>query len=219
MPIRILLVDDHAVVREGFRALLEKQQDMLVVGEANEGEAAYRFCIASVPDVVIIDLAMPGLSGIAAIQRLRQRFPSLAILVFSMHQDSAFATQAFRAGANGFVTKSSSPDVLLRSVIEVHQGRRVLSPDIAQAVALRQLGGAHPGLSELSPREFEILRALVEGQSTSAIAQTLHLSDKTVANSHYQIKRKLGVASDIELTRLALQLRIVDLPGIADPNP
>jgi DNA-binding NarL/FixJ family response regulator len=158
---------------------------------------------------------MPGLSGSPRFSAFANA--SLAILVFSMHQDSAFAMQP-SAQEPRFCHKSSSPDVLLRAVIEVHQGRRVLARH-AQAVALRQLGGAHPGLSELSPREFEILRALVEGQSTSAIAQTLHLSDKTVANSHYQIKRKLGVASDIELTRLALQLRIVDLPGVADPNP
>ena len=211
MTTRILLVDDHAVVRDGFRALLEKQPGMCVAGEAGDGESAYRFCVADVPDVVIIDISMPGASGIETVRRLRQRFPDLAILVFSMHQDSAFVVQSVRAGANGFVTKSSPPDVLVRAVIEVREGRRALSPDVAQALAVRHLSGEHPALAELSPREFEILRALVEGRSKAAIADALHLSEKTVANSHYQIKRKLGVGSDIELTRLALQLRVVEL--------
>ena len=214
MATRIVLVDDHAVVRSGFRSLLEKQPDMVVIGEAADGDSAYRLCVADTPDVAIVDISLPGASGIETVRRLRQRFEHLGILVFTMHQDAAFVEQSFRAGANGFVTKSSDPDVLVRAVADVRLGRRALSPDVAQGLALRHLNGAHPGLAELSPREFEILRSLVEGRSKPQIAEALHLSEKTVANSHYQIKRKLGVASDIELTRLALRMRIVGLDDV-----
>lgn len=210
-PIKIMLVDDHAIVREGYRALLERQADMQVVAEASDGEEAYHRFKECSPDVVIIDLSMPGQGGLEAIRRIHHRQPNARILVFSMHQNAVFALQATRAGAKGYVTKSSPPEVLLRAVYEVHQGKLALSPDIAQALAVSKLGGEHEALAELSPREFEILRLLVEAQSTEVIATALHLSPKTVANCHYQIKRKLGASTDIELVRLAFRLKITNL--------
>ena len=116
-----------------------------------------------------------------------------------------------RAGALGYVTKSSSPDVLIRAIHDVYAGRLTLSADIAQALALEKLGGDSIALQELTVREFDILRMLVDARSTDDIAQTLNISPKTVANSHYMIKRKLGVASDIELTRLAIKMNIINL--------
>ncbi len=210
-PIRILLVDDHAIVREGYRSLLEKQPRMRIVGEAENGNQACELARAEMPDVIIMDLSMPGQGGLEAISRIRQRIPEARILVFSMHQRPEFAIQATRAGARGYVSKSSSPEVLIRAVYEVHEGRHALSPDIAQALALSKLGGEHGPLEELTVREFEILRMLVGAQSTEEIARALHISPKTVSNSHYQIKSKLGVATDIELVRLALRLNVVDL--------
>lgn len=210
-PIRILLVDDHAIVREGYRALLEKQPRMLVVGEAQDGNEAYERTQATSPDVIIMDLSMPGQGGIEAIARICQRFRNAKILVFSMHQNPTFAIQATRAGARGYVSKSSPPDVLIRAVYEVFNGDHVLSADIAQALALSKLGGEHGPLEDLTVREFEILRMLVEAQSTEEIARALHISPKTVSNCHYQIKSKLGVTTDIELVRLALRLNVVDL--------
>lgn len=210
-PIKIILVDDHAIVREGYRALLERQEDMRVIAEAADGEHAYQLCKQELPDVLIVDLSMPGQSGLEVIRRVHHRWPSAKILVFSMHQNAAFAEQAVRAGAKGYVTKSSLPDVLMRAVREVYQGRQALSPDIAQALALSKLGGEREALGQLTTREFEILRLLVEANSNDEIAQALHISPKTVGNTHYQIKRKLGVSSDIELVRLALRLRVVEL--------
>lgn len=206
-----MLVDDHAIVREGYRALLERQDDMRVIAEAADGEQAYQQCKQALPDVLILDLSMPGQGGLEAIRRIHQRWPNAKILVFSMHQNAAFAEQAVRAGAKGYVTKSSLPDVLVRAVRDVFQGRQALSPDVAQALALSKLGGAREALDQLTVREFEILRLLVEAKSGEEIAETLHISPKTVSNTHYQIKRKLGVASDIELVRLALRLRVVEL--------
>lgn len=217
LPIRILLVDDHAIVREGYRSLLEKQPRMQVVGEAKDGSEAYELSQTTSPDVIIMDLSMPGQGGLEAISRICQRFRDARILVFSMHQNPTFAIQATRAGAKGYISKSSAPDVLIRAVYDVYSGRHVLSPDIAQAIAMSKLGGKHGPLDELTVREFEILRMLVEAQSAEEIATALHISPKTVSNCHYQIKKKLGVATDIELVRLALRLNVVELLELAKP--
>jgi DNA-binding NarL/FixJ family response regulator len=211
IPIRILLVDDHAIVRHGYRALIEKQDVMEVVGEAADGEEAYRRFLECAPDVVILDLSLPGQSGLEVISRIRKRKSDARILVFTMHQIPAFAAQAFQAGAMGYVTKSSPPEVLLRAVTDVFQGRHALSADIAQALAIERLADPRLPLAELSVREFEVLRLLVDGRGTAEIADLLHISQKTVANHHYMIKRKLDVGTDIELMRLAIRLNVVDL--------
>jgi two-component system invasion response regulator UvrY len=209
--IRVLLVDDHAIVREGYRCLLEKQGSVQVVGEAADGAEAYRLFQELVPDVIVMDLSMPGQGGVEAIRHIRQRDPRARILAFSMHQSAAFAVKAMEAGAKGYVTKSSPPDVLIRALFEAAAGRCALSPDISHELALSRVGSSDP-LDELSPREFEILRMLVEDKSPRDIAGALNLSYKTVCNYHYQIKSKLGAKSDIGLVRLALQLGVADLP-------
>jgi two-component system, NarL family, invasion response regulator UvrY len=215
--VRVLLVDDHAIVREGYRCLLEKHGAVEVVGEAADGAEAYRRFQELAPDVVVMDLSMPGQGGVEAIRHIRQRDPRARILVFSMHQNAAFAIKAMEAGAKGYVTKSSAPEVLVRALFEAAAGRCALSPDISHELAMNRLtmnrgdGESRP-LDELSPREFEILRMLVEDNSTKEIASVLNLSHKTVCNYHYQIKSKLGVKSDIGLVRMALQLGLADLP-------
>lgn len=209
--IKILLVDDHAIVREGYRALLAKQPGLQVVVEAADGTQAYQRFKECSPDVVITDLSMPGISGLELISRIKQRDANAKILVFSMHQNPGFAMQASRAGALGYVTKSSPPEVLLRAIREVYCGRHTLSADIAQTLALEKLGSERMALETLTVREFEILRLLVEARTTEDIAQTLSISPKTVGNCHYLIKRKLGVTSDIELTRLAIKLNVISL--------
>ena len=212
MPdIKILIVDDHAIVREGYRSLLEKQPGMRVVGEASNGAIAYTRFQETAPDVVIMDLSMPEQGGLEAIVRICQRDPTARILVFSMHENPAFAVQATRAGAKGYITKSSEPETLIRAIHDVYRGKHVLSPDIAQALALTKLGGEGEVLAKLTVREFGILRMLVEARSTEDIAEELRISPKTVSNSHYQIKKKLGAASDIELVRIALRTNIIDL--------
>jgi two-component system invasion response regulator UvrY len=215
--IRILLVDDHAIVREGYRSLLQKQQGMTVVSEAADGADAYMRFNECNPDVVIMDISLPGQGGLKAIARIKQRRSDAKILVFSMHQNPSFALQATRAGALGYVTKSSAPDVLIRAVYDVYAGRLTLSADIAQALALERLGGSSIALQELTLREFEILRMLVEARSTDDIARTLNLSSKTISNCHYLIKRKLGVASDIELTHLAIRMNVINLLELSGP--
>lgn len=214
--ISILLVDDHAIVREGYRSLLGKQADLRVIAEAANGADAYRLYKEHRPDVVVTDLTMPGSSGLELIARIKQRDSKARILVFSMHQNPSFAHQACRAGALGYVSKSSVPEMLLHAIREVYAGRHILSPDIAQALALEKLGSETLALDSLTTREFEILQLLVQANAPEDIAKTLNISPKTVSNCHYLIKRKLGVNSDIELTRLAIKLNVLSLLDLAD---
>jgi two-component system invasion response regulator UvrY len=201
--IRIMLVDDHAVVRAGFRRLLEQQLNYHVVAEAADAERAYKLFVEHKPDVVVLDLSMPGLSGMDTIRRIMAREPSARILVFSMHEDASVAERAIQLGARGYVTKSSAPEILASAVAEVAAGKLALSPDITQSLALLKLNGAENPLNALSAREFEIFRLLAGGYSVVAIAGLLSLSGKTVANYHSLIKQKLGIASDVELVLLA----------------
>jgi DNA-binding NarL/FixJ family response regulator len=201
----IMLVDDHAVVREGYRSVLEKQPGLRVVAEASDGAEAYRLFKTTAPDLVIMDLSMDGVGGIEAIRRIRQWDKAAKILVFTMHQNAGFAVQAIRAGARGYVTKTSPPETLIRAVIDVLAGRIAISPDIDHELALSRLADEKTAADVLTPREFEVLRLLLAEKTTEEIAATLHVSPKTVANLHSLIKDKLGVGTDIELVRLALR--------------
>jgi DNA-binding NarL/FixJ family response regulator len=205
----IMLVDDHAIVREGYRALLQKQSGLRVVAEAADGAEAYRLFKELRPDLVIMDLTLPGFGGIEAIKRIRQWDTKARILVFSMHQTAAYAVQAIRAGAKGYVTKSSPPEALIRAVHDVLDDRTALSADIGHELALDRLADEPIAADVLSAREFEILRLILAERTTDEIAETLHISPKTVANTRYLIKSKLDVESDIELVRLALRQKIL----------
>ncbi len=205
----IVLVDDHSVVREGYRAVLHKQPGLRVVAEAADGADAYRLFKQMRPDLVIIDLTLSGVSGIETIRRIRAWDPAARILVFTMHQNAAFAVQAIRAGARGYVTKTSPPDALVRAVHDVLDGRIALSPDIDHELALSRIAAQPAAADVLTPREFEVLQLLLAERTTDEIADALHLSPKTVANLRYLIKGKLGVGSDIELVLLALRQGLI----------
>lgn len=203
--IRVLLVDDHAVVRSGYRRLLELQGDLQVVGEAADAPQAQQALRETPADVAVVDLGLPGLGGLELIARLRQRDERCRCLAFSMHRDAAWAAQALRAGAWGYVTKSSPAELLVEGVRAVAAGRRLVSPDVAGEVAALLLEPEALSAHHLSPREFEVLRALVGGRTPQQIADAMSLSVKTVHNLHYQIKAKLGTGTDFELARLALR--------------
>ena len=149
---RVMLADDHAIVREGYRSLLQRQDRLHVVAEAGDGADAYRVYKEARPDLVIMDISMPGIGGVEAIRRIRQWDGAARILVFTMHQSAAYAVQAIKAGARGFVTKSSPPDALLRAIGEVMAGRIALSPDIDHELAINRLGGEPSAVDTLSPR-------------------------------------------------------------------
>jgi two-component system invasion response regulator UvrY len=208
--IRIVLVDDHAVVRAGYRRFLEQEPGYSVIGEAASGEEAYLLLQRISPDIVLLDLSMPGLGGLSSLRRFKLRWPLLPVLVFSMHDTVAFATHALRAGANGYVTKGSDPQLMVQAVRTVLNGELALSPDIRQrldriATDIR----ASPTLG-LSLREFDIFRMIAGGKNHEDIAQLLNVSIKTVANNHSNIRQKLGVTTDIELLDVALQCGAVE---------
>jgi DNA-binding NarL/FixJ family response regulator len=206
--IRIMLVDDHAIVRSGFRRLLEQQPGCHVVAEAADADRAYALFMEHEPDVTVLDLSMPGVSGLDAIRRIIARKPSAKILVFSMHEDASLAERAIQLGARGFVTKSSAPESLASAIADIVQGKLALSPDIAQSLAILKVTADENPVNILSAREFEIFRLLAGGHSVASIATLMSLSGKTVANYHSLIKQKLGISTDVELVLLAQRQRV-----------
>ena len=205
----ILLVDDHPVVREGYRRLLERTPGYRVVAEAHDAASAYQAYQKSKPDVVIMDLSLPGIGGIEAVRHIRQWDRDARILVFTMHSGAGFALKAFEAGAAGYVTKGSDAAELVRSVAIVAKGGRALSNDVAQEIAVERLADPRSPLEELSPRETEILRLIASSWSAEEISASLHLSLKTVRNYHYQIKAKVGARTDAHLVWLAIGAGLV----------
>jgi len=205
-PTKVLLVDDHAIVREGYRGLLEDEASISVVGEAGNAAQAYEQARSLEPDVVVMDIALPGVSGIEATRRMLRDQPPLRILIFSMYDDAIYARRALEAGALGYLSKASAPEVLVRAIYAVSRGERYVSPDVAANIAR---SAAQPGKSEieaLTPREFEVLRLLVQGETVKSISEKLALSEKTVANHQSTIRDKLGARNSAQLARLAAQL-------------
>jgi len=216
--ITVLLVDDHAVVREGYRRLLERRGDIAVIGEAaNAAEAHELFCSLA-PQVVVMDIALPGVSGIEAMRRMLAREPGTRVLIFSMYEDAIFANRALQAGACGYVTKASAPNVLVEAVHVIARGKRYISADIAQELALRNVVASTSATDGLSAREFEVLRLLVQGRSVREIAQTLGLTPKTVANHQSAIKQKLGADTAVQLVRIASRLGLDQEKPLAPPE-
>jgi two-component system invasion response regulator UvrY len=209
--ISVMLVDDHAVVREGYHRLLEKHEGITVVAEAADAAGAYQAYKSKKPDVVVMDVSLPGRGGIDAIRQIRQWDPAARLLVFTMHLSATFALQAFRAGAKGFVTKSSPPELLVSAVRDVAAGRVAICPEFCEAIARSRLQEDASVIDTLSPREFEILRMLLDGRSAEEIVIAFYLSPKTVSNYHYAIKSKLGVSSDVELVLFGLQNGLITL--------
>lgn len=200
--IRVLLADDHAVVRAGFRRLLESSPDIEVVAEADSGEQAYLAYTRERPDIVVLDLAMPGIGGLAALSRIRAQDANARILVLSVHEDALFTTRALAAGALGYVSKRAVPEVLVEAVRAVAAGRQFLEREIAQGLALART--RNEPVQTLTEREFDVFRLLASGKNVNEIADLLHISPKTAGTHQTAIYRKLGVSNAAQLTRLAL---------------
>lgn len=208
--VRVMLVDDHAVLRTGLQRLLEQKSGVKVVAEAGNGEQAYQTFGTHSPDVAVMDLTMPGMGGLESLRRILARWPAARVVVFSMHDEAAFAAQALSAGARGYVAKSDEADELVQAVQEVAAGRSYISRGVAQKVALHTLVREDDLLARLSTREFEIFRLLAEGGSVEKIAEMLKISQKTVANHQTILKQKLNVSSPVELVRLAIRYGVIE---------
>ena len=206
--IRVLLVDDHAVVREGYRRLLERNENLAVVGEAAAMADALTLDAQLQPDVIVLDIALPGVSGIEILRRLIARRPEARVLMFSMYQDGIYATHAMNAGACGYLSKASAPDLLVSAVRAVAAGSRYISPDVELAMTTRS-ATAQQLANALSVRELEVLRLLAQGYGVDAIAARLGLSPKTAANHQSSIKQKLGAGSALQLILIAQQFGLI----------
>jgi DNA-binding NarL/FixJ family response regulator len=209
-PIRILLADDHAVVRSGLRRLLEQNVEMQVIAEAESGEQAYQLFNELKPDVVVMDLSMPGMGGLEAIRRMMVRSPLARVVVFSMHENAAFAFQALNIGAKAYVAKSGMAEDLVIAVRKAASGGTYISPAVAQKMAMQTVSGEDALSKKLSAREFEVFRLIAEGRSAEDIGHLLNISQKTVANYQTMIRQKLGVNSPVELVRLAIRHGLIE---------
>jgi len=205
-PIRLLLVDDHAVVREGYRRLLERLGEINVVGEASDAATACTLFTTLSPQVVVMDISLPGISGLEALRRIVSQDPHARVLIFSMHEEVIFARQALGMGAYGYVTKLSAPQVLVDAVLTVARGKKYLSAEMAQKVALTEGSAAKPGLTG---RECDVLRLIAAGRTVQEIADLLRVNSKTVANHQTVLKQKLEARTAIELVKRGRELGIV----------
>ena len=203
--IQVLLVDDHAIVREGYRRLLADEAAVRVVGEAATATEACDLTLALRPDVVVMDIALPGMSGIEATRRILHGAPAARILIFSMHEDAIYATRALQAGALGYISKASAPEVLMSAIYAVSRGERYLSPDVSANMTRSAQKSSDTAFAMLTPREFEVMRLLVRGETVRSIGATLGLSEKTIANHQSAIRDKLGARNSMQLSRLAAE--------------
>jgi two-component system invasion response regulator UvrY len=208
--IRVVLADDHAVVREGLRRILEEHADLKVVAEAGTGDEAVRALAETPADVLVLDVSMPGPGFLDLLERLQAAHPKVRSVVLSMHPESQYAVRALRAGAAGYLTKEQSPEFLVEAIRKAHGGGVYASPSLGEALASgvrrREQREPHEALSD---REMEVLVRLGAGQSVKAIAADLALSRKTVSTYHTRIRRKLDLDSDAELVRYTLEHRLV----------
>ncbi|MBM3360796.1 MAG: response regulator transcription factor [Betaproteobacteria bacterium] len=207
--VTIVLIDDHAVVRAGVRRLLEQEALFEVVGEAESGEKAYQLFGELKPDVMVMDLSMPGMGGLEAIRRILMRHERARILVLTMHEDLSFANQVLKLGAKGYLIKNTLGDDLVKSIQTVSRGEVFLSDEIAKKMAMQSISGEQDPIHELSAREFEIFRLLAEGLEIDAIATTLNISSKTVSNYQTMIKQKLNINTPVELIRYAIKAGVI----------
>ena len=201
--VTILVVDDHPIVRAGCRQLIQQIPSAKVV-EAETGEEGYRLFQDIYPDMVLLDITLPGIGGLEVLRKMRANRENAKVLMFSMHEDPVFASRAMQAGAKGYITKNNAADYLVEAVEQVLEGKTYLSPDTAQQLAMLNIGAGTSQLSDLSRRELEILRLLGDGKSMTEMAEILGISYKTVANNLTQIKSKLDISKTAELMRFAI---------------
>lgn len=208
--IRVLIADDHAVVRTGFRLLLEEADDIVVVAEAESGEESVRLYAETTPDVVMLDIAMPGIGGIEAIKKILAKDKHARILVLSMHEDISHPKRVLKSGALGYLTKRQAPEVLIETIRKIYNRETLIDPELAQRIAVADASGKSSPIDLLSEREFNVFEKLALGKGVNDIAEMLSLSPSTVGTHLYNIKQKLGVSNQAEITIMAVRHGVID---------
>jgi two-component system invasion response regulator UvrY len=209
--IKVLLVDDHELVRMGIKRLLSDVQGMKVVGEAGSGEEAVLLAKEMMPDVVIMDVHMPGIGGLEATRKMIRHNPDIKVLALTIYEDEPYPSRLLQAGAAGYITKGCVPDEMIRAIRTIHSGQHYISPTIAQQIAIkRYTKGDDSPVDSLSERELQIMVMITQGQKVQAISKKLCLSPKTVNSYRYRIFQKLKIKSDVELTLLAVRIGMIE---------
>ncbi len=210
--IRVMLADDHNIVREGLRRIIEESEGIRVVAEAADGHEALGLIASSAPDVAVIDISMPGLDGLEVIGRIRAEYPGLPVLVLTMHEEEQYVVRAITAGAMGYVTKRSASEELVQAIRKVHSGGRYLTESAAESLAVRLARGREGmgPLDSLSNREIQVLRRLARGQTNREIAEAYFLSTKTVDTYRSRLLRKLRLRNNADLSRFAIQTGLIE---------
>ena len=211
--IKVLLADDHSIVREGLRKVLEDDNDIKVIAEAPDGETAFDKAMADHPDVAVIDISMPGMDGLEVVSRMAAYCPDIPVLILTMHEEEQYVIRAIEAGAMGYVTKQSAPEQLVAAVKKIHAGGRYLTEKASEALALRVIrGNKNKSLTEsLSMRELQVLRKLATGSTNREIATAYNISVKTVDTYRSRLLKKLSLRNNADLSRYAIQNKLVEL--------
>ncbi len=208
--VRVLIADDHGIVRSGLRMLLERHDDIEVIAEASDGATARDLAIRERPDIAILDVKMPRLTGLQATREIREAAPDVSVLMLSMHDDERYLFEALKAGASGYVLKTQADVDLLAAVRAVERGEPFLTPDAQRALIKDVLGQGAGRTDELTPREQEVVKLVAEAHTNKEIAEILHLSEKTVENHRSNAMRKLGMRDRVELVRYAIRRGLID---------
>lgn len=209
--INILLVDDHELFRAGMRSILEHHDDMIVVGETDSGEAAVDFVRKTPPDVVMMDINMPGIGGLEATRKIVRANDQVKVIAVTVLSDDPYPAQLLDAGAKAYISKGCPADEMFEAIKCVVSGKPYLSNDVAQKLSIAKLTGAADGpLAKLSGREMQVMMMITQGQSTQAISDSLFLSPKTVSTYRHRLYEKLDVSNDVELTHLAIRHGLID---------
>jgi len=210
--IKVLLADDHSIVRAGLRRIIEESGEMEVVAEAADGMEAVRKAHEQLPDVAVIDISMPNWDGLEVVGRLHHAYPQLPVLILTMHEEGQYVVRAMEAGAMGYITKQSAPEQLVKAIRKVHGGHRYLTEEAAEALALRVAKGTEgrSPLDTLSMRELQVLRRLALGHTNREIAKAYHISIKTVDTYRSRLLKKLDLRNNAELSRFAIQNGLIE---------
>ncbi len=210
--IRVLLADDHSIVRAGLRRIVEESGDMEVIAEASDGREAVRQALEKKPDVAVIDISMPGLDGLEVVSQLQHYYPKLPLLILTMHEEAQYVVRAIQAGAMGYITKQSAPEQLVTAIKKVISGHRYLTDEAAEALALRMARGTcgQSPLDSLSMRELQVLRRLALGNTNREIGEAYHISIKTVDTYRFRLLKKLNLRNNAELSRFATQNKLIE---------